>query len=353
MKPTLERLRQQHASTDTAIPVVPLVPQASGDCTTPTTSHHHQFSTLPRLPHSGSRARHHADAQVEPRIVPGVFSSVHRGAAGPAASSHDRYGNRGSQLNAAQRRLLGTMRHPGQHNDEASLANRAYGEAFAGAVDRLADNIMAGTHTDLEALWSQATKWRGDWAVLSAATPDEIEDAPLFFVRRTVQDRGSLAPAEGSMTPIEGKYAGVLDLACKYRGDQANASLGIWQTYRINDREFDMSGVIGSTMVHTGPEDVPALMAHVQKLTTSFLEQEHMPTEQRMEGLGEIHWLLAQTMPNERGSAACSELVVRALALAGGCELPPCRRGFMPDLEAIASDCEGFKQRYAQGFDLD
>jgi len=56
-------------------------------------------------------------------------------------------------------------------------------------------------------------------------------------------------------------------------------------------------------------------------------------------------------MPDKRGSAAKTELCVRALANAHGVELPPFGRGVIPDLEAFVRSRTEFVASYAAMFD--
>jgi hypothetical protein len=67
--------------------------------------------------------------------------------------------------------------------------------------------------------------------------------------------------------------------------------------------------------------------------------------------LGEIHYLLAHAMLDHRGSAAKSELMVRSLAASVGLELPPFKKGFVPDLEAFLSSSDDFAKNYSSAFE--
>lgn len=56
-------------------------------------------------------------------------------------------------------------------------------------------------------------------------------------------------------------------------------------------------------------------------------------------------------MPDERGSAAKSELTVRALARTVGLTLPPFKQGVLPDLEAFVTSQEGYRNHYGRLFE--
>ncbi len=67
--------------------------------------------------------------------------------------------------------------------------------------------------------------------------------------------------------------------------------------------------------------------------------------------LAEIHWMLAHAVPAGSDSAACSERALRAIASATGAELPPFRKGVIPDLEAFVTPLDQFKKNYASLFE--
>jgi Avirulence protein len=71
----------------------------------------------------------------------------------------------------------------------------------------------------------------------------------------------------------------------------------------------------------------------------------------RMGKLAEIHWMLAHAMPADRLRAATSETALRAIARATGAELPPFRKGVVPDLEAFVTPLDQFKKNYASLFE--
>jgi len=91
-------------------------------------------------------------------------------------------------------------------------------------------------------------------------------------------------------------------------------------------------------------------MNHVEGLFQEIVRQPHS-RGQLLAALGNVHWWMAHAMPDKRGSAAKTELCVRALANAHGVELPPFGRGVIPDLEAFVSPRSEFVASYAAMFD--
>jgi hypothetical protein len=61
---------------------------------------------------------------------------------------------------------------------------------------------------------------------------------------------------------------------------------------------------------------------------------------------------LAQTIFDLRGSSAKSELFIRSLAVASGVELPPFKRGFVPDLESFVLSIDEFVKNYSGSFEF-
>lgn len=76
-----------------------------------------------------------------------------------------------------------------------------------------------------------------------------------------------------------------------------------------------------------------------------------MSRNQLLNALADIHWLSAHAMLDKRGSAAKTELAVRALAHANGHELPPFRHGIVPDIEAFLRTQEDFRASYKRFFE--
>lgn len=103
---------------------------------------------------------------------------------------------------------------------------------------------------------------------------------------------------------------------------------------------------------HTDPELVQPITNHVEHLFEELMGS--LPAEdQAIRQLGEIHWWMAHVMPDARGSAARTELRIRAIAGAMGMELPPFEHGVIPDLEAFMTDRETYAEDYANLFEHD
>ena len=112
-----------------------------------------------------------------------------------------------------------------------------------------------------------------------------------------------------------------------------------------------MPAFMTGMMTHTAAQHISALQAKAQNLFKTTMESPDLTQQQRLENLAEIHFLLAHAMPDERGSAAKTEMVVRSMALALDMELPPTKPGKVLDLEAFMQIKADFKAGYAAQFE--
>ena len=267
-----------------------------------------------------------------------------------------------SRLTTAQKNLLGVMRHPENYfNRETRKVNQLYGLAFSASVEVAATRLASGEIQNFDALWQYATDWRTGLAMSNG--PGSVAVGQKEFGIRRKSDE------ENAWTPCKGCYEYVVErleenLRTKMEGNPVSSHTHV---YRIKNcaHPIKMTTVMKLlpgpniklpaehqfAMIHGPASNVPRILEHAQTLAAEYMAIGPRKPAKRMEKLGELHWVLAQAMPNRRGSAACSELVVRALALASNNELPPFKRGFVPDLEAIASPCRLFKAGYSDSFE--
>lgn len=107
---------------------------------------------------------------------------------------------------------------------------------------------------------------------------------------------------------------------------------------------------VGNRMSHTPVQNIDTIVEHLETLFTHVTNSQNTPQE-TLKGLAEMHWWAAHAMPDERGSAAKAEFCVRSAANAMGMELPPFKRGIIPDLEAFMTPRADFVRNYASMFD--
>jgi avirulence protein len=134
-------------------------------------------------------------------------------------------------------------------------------------------------------------------------------------------------------------------------------------------RSLKLDNFTAGVMCHTGSAYLPLIVKQLQcklsefevllkkanehqgwdrKLAVANLEDQY---ERRFVKIfASIHYLLAHAMLDKLGSAAKSELFIRALAVAAGFELRPFKVGYVPDLEAFMSSHDDFVRDYRYAF---
>ncbi len=240
-----------------------------------------------------------------------------------------------SRLPLHSQQLIGVARWPDPaHNEESSNAQRQYGKDFSDASVTFGRGIARGQIDRVETLWTSCTMWRYSKAVAAKDPNPEAFAAPRDDPRHNL------------LTPIEGKYAYMhertmqallkphpdisvesdavpnrattlmLQTTTRSRGQK----LGLTQMHvginpyagvarlLADDPDPRMRQSIGK-MVHTNPQAIPHLLARAEDVFQATLKP-GLSKDQRMGGLAEMHWLLAQAATDERGSAAKAEMAV-------------------------------------------
>lgn len=297
----------------------------------------------------------------------------------------------GSRLSSEQVALVGVARWPdARFNEESSESNQSYGRRFHTTAQEAASRISSGSITSFRELWDYAGSARASWGQGSAAGPTVApSNASSVGTFEISYPRDTMAG-----TPMRGRYFYManrlkdLDLP-----EQANSTLGSsaessrsssFMSHRVlQSREWLGDQVVDLTKLkipakghsddfksseaermrqegwpdgypfmieHTNSHLIQPIMNHVEDLVEPLLKSQ-MDESTLVSSLGEVHWWMAHAMPDERGSAAKTEIAVRALAGAHGVELPPFRRGVVPDLEAFMTDRESFRDNYSSMFE--
>lgn len=289
---------------------------------------------------------------------------------------------RKSGLSETQVRLIGVARWPDpQYNQEDSVISHWYGGRFHRDVRHAASRIASGQIANFRQLWTFASDARYEWAKI------RNDDERLDFASKYPR-------AHKAMTPLDWRYeylakrldseqrsgqrrmaieGGVFsdisdpDFAA-HRVFQAKDMLGGQEieltTLRIavNPSDFDDEDVqdfrekspcpraFPAAIQHTAPENIAPVMNHVESIFGDLVRTPRPPAK-LMEALADVHWWMSHAMPDSRGSAAKTEMAVRAMAAAHGIELPPFKHGIVPDMEAFATDRASFRATYVQMFE--
>ncbi|PPU20588.1 XopAH/AvrB family type III secretion system effector [Xanthomonas arboricola] len=302
---------------------------------------------------------------------------------GPAAES---------RLSPTQIALTGVARWPDPlFNQESTPENQQYGRRFHSTARDGGARIASGQIQSFRQLWDFVGAARHSWASQQTAQTGgpgkpEHENAEPFAA-------GYPRQADGG-TPLVERYAYLsqrarqLPLVRQTNDLVADAAQPMPDGFMAHD-VFEMAGELNGEVVpltqlrlavnpedfqhplaeqaRTGHQEPPAIalpsciahtpfelvqpiMNHVENLFGDLVARAHDRAE-LMPALGNLHWWMAHAMPDLRGSAAKTELAIRALANAHGVELPPFARGNVPDLEAFLTDRESFSTHYADLFE--
>lgn len=294
-----------------------------------------------------------------------------------------------SRLSDRQIELIGVARWPAaEHNLEDDPSNRQYGHRFHATARDAADRIANGQITSWRQLWHFASAARHSWA-LQGGNQGEALNA-----RRFAGGYPRDEPEYG--TRMTGKYEYVAQQVWRMRRELPVQTNGLIHLIRqnhdvpddfmshrvleandkINDTPIKLTKLLvpngdGSDFMtpiagefqeqhflpaypcvieHTDPELVQPITNHVEHLFEELMGS--LPAEdQAIRQLGGIHWWMAHAMPDARGSAAKTELCIRAMAGAMGMELPPFEHGVIPDLEAFMTDRETYADNYVNLFE--
>jgi avirulence protein len=278
-----------------------------------------------------------------------------------------------STLSPRSQMLVGVARWPEAHiNIETDASQKDYGLAFSNQSIKLGAQIRSGEIRDIHQLWGRCREWRSSRAV-AASDPNaedfarsRVGDPETFATRYAdgerygfMSERIIAEAAKGERPGMRARVAGLAD---------GGASHAMAATLALKGETVQLTEVVTCTdaqgrpkplhladpstvgkMIHSDAAHLPALLERADEVFQSLKAPEVEPG-QRMRGLAELHWLLAHAMPDARGSAAKSELAVRSMAHAAGMELPPFKRGQVPDLEAFLAPKDEFVENYANLF---
>ncbi len=275
-------------------------------------------------------------------------------------------GPQSPRLSYHQQCLVGVARWPDpQYNREHLSSQMEYGQAFWQESRRLGEAIAKGRVADFDTLWDKARDWR---VAISGGDEETFGDERFPTLNHT------------ATTPLAGPYA-YIKQRFNHRNDgelaenvDGSHSLEFPLREKLHDEDLLLSTVVLSTDLHASREDaryshfrnldldepffirhtfstdVAAIKQHVASLFTQAIDPS-LSKEQVMKHLANIHWWMANAMPDHRGSAAKTELCVRALAQARGLDLPPMKQGILADLEAMTTRRKDFVKNYQHFLD--
>jgi avirulence protein len=266
--------------------------------------------------------------------------------------------------------------------------DQRYGSEFHRASVTLANEIVQGRLPQLQDLWVRCREWRlHQWEQALARRPQLDRSDPGVAARIMAQRQSFATSREGgvdvqTLTPIVRQYESIVPKILQAAPQPClsplddQPALTFAQSLTLDGRKIELTRLFvhvnddGSRVVcrqvprkdghpssgymrHTEQSDAVVLMAHANQLYQRVRSPGVATAEARRDLLAEMHWILAHAMPDNRGSAAKSELAVRASALAVGLDLPPFRPEIGPDLEAFVTPLPVFVQRYRGDYFMD
>lgn len=283
-------------------------------------------------------------------------------------------------LSEDQVRLIGVARWPDStHNEEEGELNRQYGITFHAAVREAASRMAGGQIATFRQLWTFAADARHAWAETCHADdrkdfapgPPRASQAmtPLnwryeYLVQRLDSERRSgqrqMEIEDGCFDPIDFAFAAHHVFQARDTLDGQAIELTRLRI-AVDPADFEDPYVMAvqkerptprafpASIQHTDPSNIQPIVNHVESMFGDLVRTPRPPA-QLLEALADIHWWMSHAMPDARGSAAKTEMAVRAIAAAHGIELPPFKRGIVPDMEAFAMDRASFRAAYEQMF---
>lgn len=283
------------------------------------------------------------------------------------------------QATAAERQLFGVARWPEVCSPADAVENNLqYGMAFYKESRRIGQRIKQGRYDNIVYLWSDCRTWRANYenrfggkdpqfgrSRLGVST---VYTTPIVPGERYGYMADRIFALPGAKRTIE-HVPRFLDGTSDMMETVPVLQVGYTATTTLRGRERRLTQLLAwfepdgsplrgrpgepmqsGLMVHTSSSELSRLRVDSDNLFKAVIEPGRSQ-EQRLQTMADLHWLLAHSMPDQRGSAAKSEMLVRAVGYSVGIELPPFASGIIPDLEAFLTPREEFVRRYPDLFD--
>ncbi|MEJ2045911.1 MAG: XopAH/AvrB family type III secretion system effector [Reinekea sp.] len=273
-----------------------------------------------------------------------------------------------SRLPDTQIRLIGVARWPDSNFNQDDFPHQwDYGRAFWEGTRETGASLASGEIQSFSEIWQAARDWRCErpncnprlfgTTRLIPEDRNRVYATPLTNSYRYVRDK------------FEGRNDGILDrvnddvteihfpLCEKLHGNIIRLTTTVLNTNPSAHRNDEAHRYLNNEAInpfrlsHTDISTVEEiLMPHIDNLFEN-LKNSHETVPRTMKRLGDLHWWLANAMPDRRGSAAKSEFVIRSIAQAKGIDLPPMKYGLVADIEAMTTSRSTFIKNYSNMFE--
>jgi avirulence protein len=281
-----------------------------------------------------------------------------------------------------QIRLIGVARWPDPNfNKDDDSASHEYGRRFHATVMQAASHIANGDIGSFKQLWDLVADARYQWAVASkdpfpnrfkrdprGTDSSTVIQGPYQYIgeRLKQQEKSGQRMLERRRNHIASQFDPkkpffmghkIFDMKDALNGKNITLT-SVAIPINAADFESESAQIMRGQGFHIGSpafilhrhEHIGKIMNHMELMFANVTRTASSPGN-LLYALGDMHWWLVHAMPDDRGSAAKAELAVRALAAAQGLDLPPFKRGTVPDLEAFLTDRKAFRAGYAEMFD--
>ena len=108
---------------------------------------------------------------------------------------------------------------------------------------------------------------------------------------------------------------------------------------------------------HPSPDFINSAFRHFDRIygyiQKNFIKKEVKPDQMQMvnDKIAELRWIMAHSMPWERGTDSIANVFMRALYKAMGVKAYPPAKGISFDLEAFCTNLEDYKKNFPNFFE--
>lgn len=106
----------------------------------------------------------------------------------------------------------------------------------------------------------------------------------------------------------------------------------------------------GFMIQHTSSEYIPTVLLKINTLYNRIISDKSKDLSKTTSKIAEIHWFLCQATPFKRGSAGIADMITKSIFEAKGIQVSPWRKDIAPDLEALITPLNVFKEKYTSFF---
>lgn len=106
----------------------------------------------------------------------------------------------------------------------------------------------------------------------------------------------------------------------------------------------------GFLIQHTYSEYIPTVLSKINTLYARVIKDKSKDLNKTISKIAEIHWFLCQACPFKRGSAGIADVITKSIFEAKGIQVSPWRKDIAPDLEALTTPLNVFKEKYSGFF---